>query len=197
MAVHKGLLFCVIFWFFACGNDGGEAVDNFCLNGQESRILFLEEELGRKEWDGDSYWTEGNEEKVRLLGVDFPDIKDRNNLTTCTPDSSKQNCKNWYRAFGTLDLVQIEDCYYQGLDRIRELLEGRRICLVEDSQGLTHPFGNLLRYIEFEDDGEIVDYSEWLISQGLAIPWDDRSDYGDCERCDLYQDLIRQGCLWE
>lgn len=190
------LRFLGLLFLCSCGSEEKE-VDNFCLNGQQSEIIFSKEELGQKEWDGDSYWTQGNADKVRLLGDDYPDIKDKNDLKDCAPESSKQNCQNWYRAFGTLDLERIENCYVQGLKEIEKLLKGQKICLVEDSQGLTHSFGNLLRYIEFEQDGKIIDYSEWLIKEGLAIPWDDESDYGNCERCDKYQEMIRQGCLWE
>lgn len=174
--------------------------------GTPGLLLLDPAQLGNKEWDGDSYWVAGRDKKIRLLGIDYPDISDTNDLDNCLEVNSKKNCANWKRAFGgklTQEFIDsiVTPCYHQGRTEIRKLLEGRTVYVVEDAGDVSYFGGsNDLRYIDFVDEaGDVQDLAQWLLERGYAIPWDDQSGYGECQRCDEYQQLglLQVGCLWE
>lgn len=175
----------------------------FCSQGEEAQIVFDQQELGeRREWDGDSYWTkdltgELNDGKIRLCGVDFPEIKGSNDIANCN-DRNPEYCQPWEEYFGSpLNLESIDLCHRRALGDIEREMEGHPVCLVEDEKSPSESYGRAVRYIDVLIGDNIVDLSEWLLERGYVIPFPTDHPYGDCERCDTYRDSIGTGCLWE
>jgi endonuclease YncB( thermonuclease family) len=178
--MKRGLLLAAL-TLYGCGEEPCE---------DRTTIIFDQEDLGRKSWDGDSYWLQRYEEKVRLVGVDYPNISGTNSLENCRSD----NCETWTEAFGTLNIDNIKRCYIEGLEIIEQKLQNKQICVTKDTKRQENRWGTLLRYIKFDNFDHPTDLGGWLINVGYAIPNRD-----DCDYCDEYQELVKakNGCLWE
>ena len=121
--------------------------------------------------DGDTFTAErqGEELKVRILGINTPESVDPRRGVEC---------------FGI-----------EASDRMKTLLEGEMVSLIEDdSQGSTDKYGRALRYVE--NDG--VDIGLQLLEAGFAYeytyskPYDRQDVYKEAQR---QAEMAGQG-LW-
>lgn len=171
---------------------------DFCEEGQESYAVLDQDELGNKSWDGDSFWITGYDQKIRLLGIDSPNISGSKNLYDCT-NSSTEHCQNWEGQLGSpLDMKRIASCYQKGLDHIEQKLRETSVCVIKDDSHSSTQYGSLLRYLELNENGMPMDFAAWQIVNGysLTLP---SGGQGSCDRCDEYREIAesKTGCLWE
>ncbi|MBS3175015.1 thermonuclease family protein [Candidatus Woesearchaeota archaeon] len=132
--------------------------------------------------DGDTYLISlnGAEEKVRLLGIDCPDIE-------------KDRMDNFL--YLGLSKEKIKYCYEKGKKEL-EILLLKNVTLISDPLEMHRDsYNRLLRYVEFNN----TDIEIWLLERGYARFYDYRPY---CKRCVKYQNLYadtvnsRSGCLW-
>ena len=165
----------------------------YCEEGTKDAVIFDQQELGRRQWDGDSFWLYGRENKVRLLGVDYPNISGRSSLEKCATQDTEM-CDTWKGFLGSqLDMKTLNHCYEQGMNAVQELLEEQVVCLIKDSDNPKHPYGNDLWYMRY-DNGGGRDVGAWLLVNGFAIP---STTFGECNQCDEYREIADKprGCL--
>ena len=189
----------------ACGED-----EDFCSEGQLVTFALDAKTLGRKEWDGDTFWTSDLSDRIKLICVDYPDISGANDLTKAS-NSSKANYKNWQKhwnqAYNTpqLNSGRITTCFNQGVDAIRKKLSGQPVCLVKDPAcSESDQYSRSLRRVRFLDNGQVTDLGAWLLKNGYAVPWDYRATCKQgCSNWSMYssawQSLLDNpsGCLWK
>ncbi|MEN8906221.1 MAG: thermonuclease family protein [Clostridiales bacterium] len=108
-----------------------------CNKENDSNIIFTENELVIKVIDGDTFYIK-NDEKVRLIGIDTPEIG--NEYGDDQPYS--QEAKNF----------------------TRNLIEGKEVKLVKDISDRDR-YNRLLRYV-YMNDGTFL--NELLVKEGFA-----------------------------
>ncbi|HLC58308.1 MAG TPA: thermonuclease family protein [Candidatus Nanoarchaeia archaeon] len=134
--------------------------------------------------DGDTYLVDinGTEEKVRILGVDYPDV-------------TKSRMKNF------LDLniteIRIKECYKKGKIELQNNLVGKKVILKKDpKESNRDKYKRLLRYVEINN----TDVETWLLKNGYARFYDPNKEL--CSKCIdyyiLYENVStsKTGCLW-
>ncbi len=146
---------------------------------------FEENATVKKIIDGDTYLIDvnGSEEKIRLLGIDYPDL-------------TKDRITN----FLDLGVVKnkVQDCYKKGKEDLEKNLVGKNMIIIRDpNEKDRDKYKRLLRYAEFNN----TDIGAWLLQNGYARFYDPTNQL--CNRC-IYYHLIysnitdsKIGCLWE
>lgn len=113
-------------------------------------------------------------EKVRVLGIDYPDI-------------TSDRIDKWI-GFG-LNETKIKNCYRSGIGGVKILLENKSVILSSDS--LEQDKDKYGRYVNV--DG--TDLGEYLLVNGYAVMYDPIQPL--CSKCSFYQTLEKKGgCLW-
>ena len=134
--------------------------------------------------DGDTYIiaVDGEKERVRALGIDYPDMTKEKMQTFLDLGVSKK---------------KLEMCYEQGKKEVEALLKGVNVTLVSDKREQERDeYGRLLRYVDVGKG----DMETWLLEKGYARFYDPTSPW--CERCKKYKELYakireaKKGCLW-
>jgi len=110
--------------------------------------------------DGDTIILE-NEEKIRLIGIDAPELHKTKGRSSCFGAESK-----------TI---------------LTELVEGKTITLMRDKTNRDR-YGRLLRYIFLEDGSdELTLVNEWLVASGAAVASSYPPDTSQDERISIAQ----------
>ena len=130
--------------------------------------------------DGDTFeLSDGS--KIRVLGIDYPDI-------------SKDRIAKWIEM--DLDERNVKKCYYEGIEWMKQY-EGKDVSLIQDDDEMnTDKYGRKLRYVLI-NEGDIG-YS--LIQKGYAVTYDPTSPF--CSFCEKYYSMEiavrnnKSGCLW-
>ena len=131
--------------------------------------------------DGDTFELE-DKRKVRILGIDYPDI-------------SKDRINKWFE-MGLYE-ENIKKCYYEGIDMLNRDIVNKTVLIKRDNGEMDKDrYDRLLRYVEVDK----TDISAKLISYGYAIMYDPTSP--KCYNCVWYEELEKsvrdkkEGCLW-
>jgi len=137
--------------------------------------------------DGDTYTVKteyGKIVKVRLLGIDFPDV-DVGRIKYWTD-------RGWTQ-------MHVKACYSEGNDIIRSALVTQQVILwSDDMEDEKDAYGRILRYVTRADDPYPI--NAYLVDEGWAV----MSDWGQraCSLCDWLLSLEQEaqgkgkGCLW-
>ena len=147
----------------------------------------------RKVYDGDTLgvfiFNTSRYEKIRLKYVDYIDLEPQNRVD------------KWLY-LSNASLEHIERCYHEGIEYLRNMIENRYACVVQEHEGERDKYGRLLGYVDaFVDDKNKtkMDVGLWIIEQGYAIPY---LRFGKGERAGryikVYEHLkkLKGGCLW-
>lgn len=131
--------------------------------------------------DGDTF--EINGEKIRLIGIDYPDI-------------TSNRIGKW-EDMG-IPRQQIIACYADGSQALKELLSNISVTLeIDPNEQDKDQYGRLLRYVKLST-GTYVE--EWLLERGYAVMYDPTKPM--CAKCKDWLHIESNarerkiGCLW-
>ena len=126
--------------------------------------------------DGDTFLLETSQglKKIRLLGIDYPDL----------------NKKKWEKL--GISKSQVKYCYNKGIEILNKELRGKQVTIKFDKQEKKYDnYGRLLAYLYVGEQS----LSTSLVEQGYAIMYDPTKPL--CKECIELKELEKQqGCLW-
>lgn len=123
----------------------------------------------------------GQVERIRILGIDFPDV-------------SSDRIGKWEEM--GLSKERIVMCYKQGNDWLENMLNKEVTLIADMGEDDKDRYNRLLRYINWGEP----DIGVLLVIQGYAVMYDPTKP--ECTRCSEYKQLEdksrveKTGCLW-
>ena len=124
----------------------------------------------------------GDIERIRILGIDFPDV-------------SSDRIGKWEEM--GLSKERIVKCYKEGNDWMETMLNQEVILIADSGEDDKDRYNRSLRYVAWGND----DIGSLLIRQGYAVIYDPTKP--QCVICEDYKQLEEQvrieknGCLWQ
>lgn len=159
---------------------------------QQSLVPTNDKIIVTKIVDGDTIDVEVNgvEQRIRILGIDFPDI-------------SKDRIDKWTNM--GLSEERIKECYKKGNEFMEGYLLNLEVQLIADPKEKDKDqYGRLLRYVaaskDMNQNMEGIDVESVLLALGYAVEYDPTKP--PCYWCARYAEIeenhrdLKQGCLW-